>query len=107
MKLHLFRQDLQDYQDFFGLVLLYPVHPVDPVRKIKLYFVKFFIRLNWPLFRPDAALLNDSARLKSLFRSIWPLRQPAAGLNLELLMVAKIAKILPLLRTTLFVSIFP
>jgi hypothetical protein len=48
MKLHLFRQDLQDYQDYFVLVCLYPAHPVDPVRKIKLYFVKFFFRLDRP-----------------------------------------------------------
>jgi hypothetical protein len=57
---HLFRQDLQDYQDFFYLVRLYPVHPVDPVRKIKLYFVKFFIRLNWPLWQPAARLNTET-----------------------------------------------
>jgi len=57
---HSFRQDLpaklkadfpQDYQDIFCLVSLYPVHPVDAVRKVKLYFVKFLFRLNWPLLR--------------------------------------------------------
>jgi hypothetical protein len=57
VKLHLFRQDLQDYQDFFGLVYVYPHHPVDPVRKWNDYAAKFFIRLNWPRFRPAAALV--------------------------------------------------
>jgi hypothetical protein len=48
---------LQDYQDLFGLVWLYPVHPVDPARKWKVHAVKFFIRSNWPLFRPAAMLI--------------------------------------------------
>ena len=60
---------------FFGLVWLYPVHPacqgevplwagrrlVDPVRKWKVHAIKFFIRSNWPLFRPAAALIWDFA----------------------------------------------
>ena len=37
---------------FFCSIWLYPVHPVNPVRKIKLYFVKFFIRSDWPLSIP-------------------------------------------------------
>ena len=59
---------------FNNLKLLYPVHPVDPVRKIKLYFVKFCIRLIWPLFKPAAVLnpepLNGYA-LSGQGHSLW------------------------------------
>jgi hypothetical protein len=50
-----FRQDIQDYQDFFGLAN--PPYPIHPVRKWTDYAVKFYIGLNWPLFRPAAVLV--------------------------------------------------
>ena len=93
MKLHSFRQDLQGYQDFFCLVRLYPVHPVDPVRKIKLYFVKFFIRLNWSLFRPAAGLnpeplnlwtLNLDGFVKSLKIANIQFSQPVISMGYEI-----------------------
>jgi hypothetical protein len=60
---HLFRQDLQD---IFCLICQHPVYPVDPVRKTKLYFVKFFIRLNWalkPIWMPDICQYDFSILL--------------------------------------------
>jgi hypothetical protein len=61
MKLHIYLDRIyRIIRIYFGLVFLYPVHPVDPVRKSKVYAVKFFIRLNWPLFRPAAGLTPET-----------------------------------------------